>query len=385
MYEQTESVPDTDSRGTARLVMWFVLVVALLLYGGMVLAQLSVRFVSPSSFAWGLRFIPLEHGQANVVALILSCLPIAAAGRISAQTNRWLMIAALSATFLGGVVFLAIQSVEYENSFRHGPGWGTPVSAAVAGADDATGELGPGDVGAGRGRWQATCRSCHGASGEGVEGQGKDLRQSEFIQDLDDPGLLAFIRVGRLVSDPLNTTGRPMPPKGGNPFLKDPQLMDIVAYIRSIQVPISGASSPDSGDGAAGPDAVVPPDDGDEDGAAPVETSPPEQVESGDEFWIPRWNVPPAALGPTGLSPEALQPAVRPVYADLFFGIFFLMTGVHAIQVLIGLSILVWLIYRAVQIPYHPSHDVPVDLARYYWFFAVVIWIVLFPMFYLIR
>ena len=61
------------------------------------------------------------------------------------------------------------------------------------------------------------------------------------------------------------------------------------------------------------------------------------------------------------------------------------MTGVHAIQVLIGLSILVWLIYRAVQIPYHPSRDVPVDLARYYWFFAVAIWIVLFPMFYLIR
>ncbi len=85
------------------------------------------------------------------------------------------------------------------------------------------------------------------------------------------------------------------------------------------------------------------------------------------------------------MSPEAFQPAVRPARAGLFFGIFFLMTSVHIILVLIGLAILVWLIYRAVQIRYRSSHDVPVDLVRRYWYFAVFIWIVLFPMFYLIR
>jgi disulfide bond formation protein DsbB len=37
------------------------------------------------------------------------------------------------------------------------------------------------------------------------------------------------------MSDPLNTTGIAMPPKGGNPALTDGQIVDIVAYLRSIQ------------------------------------------------------------------------------------------------------------------------------------------------------
>lgn len=383
MYEQPETVPNTDDRATARMVTRLILAAVLLIYAAMALAQLGVRFVSPSLFAWGSGFLPAGHGVANTLALILSCAPIAAARRLTAQNDRWLIIAALSATFLGGVVFLAVQSVEYENSFRQGLGWGAPVSRAVVGADGSTVELGPGDIAAGRERWQATCRSCHGSGGEGVEGQGKDLRQSQFVQDLDDLGLLAFIKGGRPVSDPLNTTGQPMPPKGGNPLLKDPQLMDIVAYIRSIQVLTRGPSSEDSENADTGADSVAAPVDGDENAAAPIATTPPGQVQSGDVLWIPRSSVPLAALGPAGLSPQAFQPAARPPRANLFFGFFFLMTGVHAVQVLIGLAALVWLIFRAVQIPYSPSHDIPLDLAGRYWYFAVAVWVALFPMFYL--
>jgi disulfide bond formation protein DsbB len=45
---------------------------------------------------------------------------------------------------------------------------------------------------------------------------------------------MAFIKTGRPASDPLNTTGVDMPPKGGNPALSDQDLADIIAFIRSI-------------------------------------------------------------------------------------------------------------------------------------------------------
>ncbi len=383
MYEQHEIIHDTNPRKTIRMVMYLFPAAVLLLYVVIGLAQFAVRFVSPSLFAWGGEFLTAQHGLANTLTLILSCVPIAVARRITPQTNRWAMITALSATFLGGVVFLAVQSVEYENTFRQGLGWPTPITGApaTASADGATGELGSGNVRAGQDRWQATCQSCHGSAGEGVEGQGKDLRQSQFVQGLDDPSLLAFIKVGRPVADPLNTTGKPMPPKGGNPLLKDPQLMDIVAYVRSIQISNTIAPSEDAESDA---NADVPPADGDEDLGAQIETGPPVQVESADEFWIPRSSVPLAALGPTGLSPQALQSAPRPARANLFFAFFFLITGLHTVQVLLGLVILAWFIFHAVQIPYQSSRDLPVDLVARYWYFAVAIWIILFPMFYFI-
>jgi disulfide bond formation protein DsbB len=91
-----------------------------------------------------------------------------------------------------------------------------------------------GDPVAGQEKFVATCSACHGTAGEGVQGLGKDMTTSEFIADKTDKELLEFIKRGRDPSDPLNTTGIAMPPKGGNPALADKNLQDIIAYIRTI-------------------------------------------------------------------------------------------------------------------------------------------------------
>lgn len=91
-----------------------------------------------------------------------------------------------------------------------------------------------GDAEKGRQLFVASCSACHGPSGEGVQGLGKDMQHSEFIAGLTDDELVAFIKTGRPIGDPLNTTGVDMPPKGGNPAITDEQLMDIVAFMRSI-------------------------------------------------------------------------------------------------------------------------------------------------------
>ncbi len=91
-----------------------------------------------------------------------------------------------------------------------------------------------GDPVVGQKLFTGTCIACHGPAGEGMPGLGKDMTRSEFIAGKSDDALLAFIKVGRDPSDPLNTTGVAMPPKGGNPALNDEDLQHIIAYIRSI-------------------------------------------------------------------------------------------------------------------------------------------------------
>jgi disulfide bond formation protein DsbB len=79
------------------------------------------------------------------------------------------------------------------------------------------------------------CNACHGDHAEGRVGLGKDLVHSSFVKSQGNAQMVAFLKKGRDVTDPLNTTRIPMPPKGGNPALNDKQLGDLVAYIRSLQ------------------------------------------------------------------------------------------------------------------------------------------------------
>jgi disulfide bond formation protein DsbB len=102
-------------------------------------------------------------------------------------------------------------------------------------ADNNGGDTPAGDAAAGATLFASTCSSCHGPEGKGIEGLGKDMTTSEFIAGLSDAELLAFIKTGRPIGDPLNTTGVDMPPKGGNPALTDEQLLDIIAHIRTLQ------------------------------------------------------------------------------------------------------------------------------------------------------
>ena len=93
-----------------------------------------------------------------------------------------------------------------------------------------------------------SCIACHGKDGRGIPKMGKSLVDNPFVSARDDKALVEFIKKGRGPTDPENTTRVGMPPKGGNPALKDPQIHDIVAYIRSLNggVPTASAAAPAS-------------------------------------------------------------------------------------------------------------------------------------------
>jgi disulfide bond formation protein DsbB len=91
-----------------------------------------------------------------------------------------------------------------------------------------------GDPEAGKKQYDMICIACHGPGGEGIEGLGKPFTTSEFLRERSDEEMVAFIKVGRPSGDPLNTTGVDMPPKGGNPALTDDQILDIIAFVRTL-------------------------------------------------------------------------------------------------------------------------------------------------------
>ena len=96
------------------------------------------------------------------------------------------------------------------------------------------GEPSTADVAQGRQHYQSTCALCHGAEGEGKARLGRALQDNSFVDSLDDEALVEFLRVGRPAWDPANEQGVDMPPKGGNPALTDDNLMQIVAYLRTL-------------------------------------------------------------------------------------------------------------------------------------------------------
>ncbi len=105
----------------------------------------------------------------------------------------------------------------------------------TSGGGDGDGEAAAGDASAGKETFTESCSSCHGQDAKGAPNLGKDLTTSAFVADQTDDELVAVIKVGRDTSDPANTTGVAMPPKGGNPALTDEQLTDVVAYIRTVE------------------------------------------------------------------------------------------------------------------------------------------------------
>jgi cytochrome c oxidase subunit 3 len=70
--------------------------------------------------------------------------------------------------------------------------------------------------------------------------------------------------------------------------------------------------------------------------------------------------------------------------AQLYFSLYFGMTGMHALHMIIGLGILTFLLIEAIRGRYTPEYNTPIELSGLYWHFVDIIWIYLFPLLYLI-
>ena len=70
--------------------------------------------------------------------------------------------------------------------------------------------------------------------------------------------------------------------------------------------------------------------------------------------------------------------------AQLFFSLYFAMTGLHALHMVVGVGLLTYILLCARRGRYSPVYWTPVDIAGLYWHFVDIIWIFLFPLLYLV-
>jgi cytochrome c oxidase subunit 3 len=70
--------------------------------------------------------------------------------------------------------------------------------------------------------------------------------------------------------------------------------------------------------------------------------------------------------------------------APIFYALYFLITGLHAVHVVVGMTILAVIGLRAGRGAYTRAYHVPVELAGLYWHLVDLIWIFVFPLIYLI-
>jgi cytochrome c oxidase subunit 3 len=68
----------------------------------------------------------------------------------------------------------------------------------------------------------------------------------------------------------------------------------------------------------------------------------------------------------------------------IFFWIYFAMTGLHALHMIIGLGVMSWLLYKAWRGTFTSEYYAPVEMSGLYWHFVDIVWIFLFPLLYLL-
>jgi cytochrome c oxidase subunit 3 len=78
------------------------------------------------------------------------------------------------------------------------------------------------------------------------------------------------------------------------------------------------------------------------------------------------------------------QPPVDMHHAEMFFSLYFVMTGMHALHMIIGVGLFSWLTWMSWKGHYTKDYYTPVEMAGLYWHFVDVVWIYLFPLLYLI-
>ncbi len=80
-----------------------------------------------------------------------------------------------------------------------------------------------------------------------------------------------------------------------------------------------------------------------------------------------------------------LEDKTLPVNTHRFFAIYYAMTGLHGIHVVVGMVMIGWLILRGMKGHFSSKYYAPVDLGGLYWHIVDLVWIFLFPLFYLIH
>ncbi len=198
------------------------------LFDSMTVCSMGVSCTTMWINWFGFVTIPFLSLTAFTIITLMSITALAAGEPDDSEEGiqrTWLPVAAIvgAVVIVFGVMFAA--------------GWsGNEQARATTDAfteHSETGAMIPVAVNDGQQLYAEACATCHGQQREGVPNLGNALVANQFVGSLNDEQLLSFLRTGRGLDSPENTTGLVMPPSGGRPDFTDAQMMSIIAYLRA--------------------------------------------------------------------------------------------------------------------------------------------------------
>jgi cytochrome c oxidase subunit 3 len=100
-------------------------------------------------------------------------------------------------------------------------------------------------------------------------------------------------------------------------------------------------------------------------------------------IWEEAGHTPAAGEAAAGLevSPDAVN---FQLHTQIFFSLYFTMTGLHALHMIIGLGLMTVITWMAWKGRFSSEYYTPVEMSGLYWHFVDIVWIFLFPLLYLI-
>jgi cytochrome c oxidase subunit III len=395
---------------SGKLGMWVFLATEILMFGGLFCAYSVYRHNHPEVFEYAHQWLNKTLGAINTVVLITSSLTMAWGVRLAQLGKQRGLIICLILTIVGGYGFMAIKSIEYKTKWEHNLGF------------------------AGANMYRPTAAGLDSIPGGGTPTLGRPPEHSEGAEHK---------AVG-------------MEPPTGSAPLGERKPTDAGAQSHAAGAHPAESPAPDAHATQANAAGAAK--------AAPVVSS---------EYIDPNAGTPdaavirPVAQAPAGLAQTEIEARKHEMSTEeleaeydklvnidkertfTFFQIYFLMTGLHGIHVLVGMALIFWLLVKAsphswrrrvkhagllsfglfilyigllthsgvtsaiggivsvlggiglllavirpgaatvVTVPnvgdFGPDYYAPVDIVGLYWHLVDLIWIFLFPLLYLIH
>jgi cytochrome c oxidase subunit III len=329
---------------SGKLGMWVFLATEILMFGGLFCAYAIYRGNDQDVFLYGYGALDKMWGATNTVVLLASSLTMAWAVRAAQKGQQKLLIAMLIATFMGGVGFMVIKGVEYKAKWDHNLFPGTLNAFYYEGGQPKYPE-----------------KLEHAI--EFIDGRNSGGEAHKAVPTGCSPAAEHAIE-----NAPENTPENAPDHASGGPasagVSTEHNAPAAVAPVSPVIIPASFAVPVDVS-------AIKPP-------ASPSDMGVNTAVI--DEAGVAKM---PSAARTQILWSDLTSAQQKKVH--LFFGIYFMMTGLHGLHVLIGMVVIAWLIYKSAKGTFGKDYFTPVDIGGLYWHLVDLIWIFLFPLLYLIH
>jgi cytochrome c oxidase subunit 3 len=339
---------------SAKVGMWAFLATEILMFGGLFCAYAVYRYNNPDVFRYAEHHLDWELGATNTIVLLASSLTMALAVRAAQLGQQTYLKLMLAMTLLGGVGFMVIKTIEYTGKFNKGffPGRWSVYDR----------QNNPEEFAKYLNKVNKEERLGKDAADEGEQGDASAIgdgggEDHSGRRDVDGPESGA--------PEAATTPADQQPPESRGEEVDSPRKAPAqnspFSLDDSLAVRGPGYIDPNAGTG----DAAL--------------HRPAFNTLTGTRAPVDHDTGGHAAVEYTDLSSSEMQ------NVKAFFGIYYMMTGLHGVHVIVGMGLIGWILIKSFAGTFGPQYFTPVDLVGLYWHIVDLIWIFLFPLLYLIH